>query len=114
MPRVQLGPPVVRLRARRAHLRGMRPRPDGPNDRPRARMAGLRRRTGREAGPHRRTEDPHEPRQKPLPDDRGEEKRLVRQVNPDPQSRPALSAPGIAAAATGPPTPPAPPPPLPA
>src|SRR5712691_8750542 len=33
MPRVQLGPPFVRLRARRAHLRRMRPRPDRPDDR---------------------------------------------------------------------------------
>src|SRR2546428_2187355 len=109
MPRVQLGPPVVRLRARRAHLRGMRPRPDGPNDRPRARMAGLRRRAGGEAGPHRRTDDLHDPRQRPLDDDRGEEEGLVRQADPDTQTRPPLSAAEMAAAAPGLRTPPAPP-----
>src|SRR5206468_1151833 len=40
MPRVQFGPPLVRLRARRAHLRRMRPRLDRPDDRPGARVAG--------------------------------------------------------------------------
>src|SRR3989454_532386 len=92
MPRVQFGPPVVRLRARRADLRGMRPRPDGPDDRPRPGMAGLRRRAGREARAHGRADDLHDPRQRPLDDDRVEEQGLVRQVDPDPQSRPALSA----------------------
>src|SRR5881628_3163695 len=79
----------------------MRPRPDGPNDRPRPGMAGLRRRTGREAGPHGRTDDLHDPRQRPLDDDRVEEQGLVRQVDPDAQSRPALSAAEMAAADPG-------------
>src|SRR5881296_2573198 len=96
MPRVQFGPPIVRLRARRADLRGMRPRPDGPDDRPRPGMAGLRRRAGREARAHGRADDLHDPRQRPLDDDRVEEQGLVRQVDPDPQPRPALSAPEMA------------------
>src|SRR2546428_569761 len=53
MPRVQFRPPLVRLRARRADLRGMRARADGPDDRPGPGMAGGRRRGWREASRHR-------------------------------------------------------------
>src|SRR5213594_4141026 len=98
MPRVQFGPPLVRLRARRAHLRRMRPRLDRPDDRPGARVAGVRRRAGREARPHRRADDVHDPRQRPLDDDRLEEQGLVRQIDPDAEPRPAVSPPEMAAA----------------
>src|SRR5256885_1785920 len=98
MPRVQFGPPFVRLRARRAHLRRMRPRLDRPDDRPGARVAGVRRRAGREARAHRRADDVHDPRQRPLDDDRLEEQGLVRQIDPDAEPRPAVSPPEMAAA----------------
>src|SRR2546427_11742861 len=101
MPRVQFGPPLVRLRARRAHLRRMRPRLDRPDDRPGARMAGVRRRAGREARAHRRPDDVHDPRQRPLDDDRLEEQGLVRKNDPDAEPRPALSPPEMAAAGPG-------------
>src|SRR5256712_11855413 len=96
MPGVQFGPPVVRLRARRAHLRRMRPRPDRPDDRPGARVACVRRRTGREARTHRRADDVHDPRQRPLDDDRLEEQGLIRQIDPDAEPRPAVSPPEMA------------------
>src|SRR6266516_1048325 len=82
MPGVQLGSPVVRLRARRAHLRRVRPRADRPDDRPGAGVEGVRRRARREARPHRGADDVHDPRQGPLHDDRLEEQGLVRQVDP--------------------------------
>src|SRR2546425_811742 len=96
MPGVQFGPPVVRLRARRAHLRRMRPRPDRPDDRPGARVACVRRRTGREARTHRRADDVHDPRQRALDDDRLEEQGLIRQIDPDAEPRPAVSPPEMA------------------
>src|SRR5216117_4047135 len=96
MPGMQFGPPLVRLRARRAHLRRMWPRPDRPDDRPGPGVAGLRRGTGREARPHRRADDVHDPRQRPLDDDRMEEQGLVRQIDPDPEPRPAVPTPEMA------------------
>src|SRR6184192_4735982 len=98
MPGMQFGPPLVRLRARRAHLRRMWPRPDRPDDRPGPGVAGLRRGTGREARPHRRAYDVHDPRQRPLDDDRMEEQGLVQQIDPDAEPRPAVSPPEMAAA----------------
>src|SRR5213594_4257641 len=90
MPRMQLGPPLVRLRTRRANLRGVRARPDRPNDRPGPRMAGVRRRAGREARPYRRPDDLHDPRQRALDDERVEEQGLVREVDPDAEPSPAV------------------------
>src|SRR2546425_11542848 len=97
MPRVQFRPPLVRLRARRADLRGVRARTDGPDDRPGPGMAGVRRRAGREASPHRRPDDVHDPRQRALDDDRMEEQRLVWQVDPDEEPRPAVPPTEVAA-----------------
>src|SRR5690349_10318959 len=97
MPRMQLGPPVVRLRARRADLRRMRARADRPDDRPGPGMAGVRRRAGREARPHGGPDDLHDPRQRALDDDRMEEQGLVREVDPDAEPRPAVPTAEMAA-----------------
>src|SRR2546422_10000018 len=61
-------------------------------------MAGVRRRAGREAGPHGRADDVHDPRQGALHDDRVEEQGLIRKVDPDAEPRTALSAAEVAAA----------------
>src|SRR3989442_9114425 len=60
-------------------------------------MAGVRRRAGREASPHRRPDDVHDPRQRALDDDRMEEQGLVRQVDPDEEPRPAVPPAEVAA-----------------
>src|SRR6266567_5144980 len=94
---MQLGPPVVRLRTRRADLRRVWPRTERPDDRPGPGMAGVRCRAGREARPHRRPDDVHDPRQRALDDDRMEEQGLVREVDPDEEPRPAVPPPKMAA-----------------
>src|SRR5436853_7925068 len=91
MSRVQLGAPCVRLRARGAHLRTMRPRAERPDDRPGPGVAGVRRRTGRETGPHGSPDDVYDPRQGPFHHDRMEEQGLLREIDPDAEPRAAVS-----------------------
>src|SRR5438094_10382084 len=51
-----------------------------------------------EKRPHRRADDVHDPRQRPLDDDRLEEQGLVRQIDPDAEPRAAVSPPEMATA----------------
>src|SRR2546425_10276567 len=61
-------------------------------------MACVRRRAGREAGPHGRADDVHDSRQGTFYDDRLEEQGLVREVDPDTEPRAAVSLAEVAAA----------------
>src|SRR5438309_3981062 len=98
MSGVQLGTPIVRLRTRGADLRGVRPRPDRPDDGSGSGVARVRRGAGREACPNGRTDGVHDPWQGSPDDDRLEEQGLLRQVDSHPEPRAAVPPSEMAAA----------------